>query len=93
MRAPAAAAPPKKKGLRYYAELVGAGLLVFPVVGFMASKIGSIEPRATLRSPIRPRAARRERRCSPRAAVQETLCIMGCNHAMVTPACTMLIRA
>lgn len=45
----AAKEPPKKKGrLRYYAELVGAGLLAFPVVLFVGAKLANMkgsEPR------------------------------------------------
>lgn len=40
----AAVAPQKKKGrLRYYAELVGAGLLALPLVVYLAAKTGSME--------------------------------------------------
>lgn len=46
VRAQLAAAPPKEKGrMRRFAELVGAGLLAFPVFLFVVNKLGSIEPR------------------------------------------------
>jgi hypothetical protein len=42
----AAKALPKKKGrLRYYAELVGAGIVAFPVLLFAAAKLSNVKAR------------------------------------------------